>query len=483
MKKNLIFYCYLKNGDVDESTQLNLKLIEKYSQVFDGEQIIKVAFDDTSTDDKTKDYVRNLFSFFSNPKIDIVKNNPDTRESEYFIESIKEIQNDESLTFFCHNKGNTHTSLDVKNNLFNWIVSMYFFNLDEELFATIERQLLNEATFSGILRKTLDCTPWVCAPWHYSGTFFWFNTRKLKDVPSWDDFRKGRFSVEAYPGQKTDIRHSYSSFVSIDFDFNALFDNSFWPSVLSERMMGKNILNKYAELFNSVTYRDIIIMQGKSKRNLILIPAVTRNPVISQFLSEDERLEQLLGTIKSVKEKVPSSHIVVLEGGTFSEEDARKMINTGADEIFSYDLDKNGKRLPDPNRSKSYGEITLFLEYFKTPHFAKIKSSIRTISKIGGRGILNEKFVFPEDDTCIMNYTHKAWSGRGACSGRIWRIPMKHFPHLLSQMYLMYANFDNVLDIEHGFYDYNVVPLEGLEPEQLVGISAWISGNGKWEEG
>jgi hypothetical protein len=216
--------------------------------------------------------------------------------------------------------------------------------------------------------------------------------------------------------------------------------------------------------------------------NLILIPAVTRNPVMSPYLTEETRLEHLLATIKSVKEKVPSAYIVVMEGGTFTEEDEQKKIKAGAHIIFSYDLAKNGKRLPDPNRTKSYGEITLFLEYFKSQHFADLKDSVKTISKIGGRGILNEHFQFPDDDTCIMNFSHKVWSGRGACSGRIWRIPVKHYDHLIKQMTLMYENFDSVIDIEHGFYDYNVVPLEGLEPEKVVGISAWVSGNGQWEE-
>lgn len=245
MKKNLIFYCYLKNGEFDESTNFNLKLIEKYSHVFDGEQIIKVAYDDVNISDEARQWTRNLFLFFNDPKIEIVKNNPDTRESEYFIESIKEIQNEDSLTFFCHNKGNTHTSPNIKNNLFNWIFSMYFFNLDEELFSRIEKPLLNEITFAGVLRKTLDCTPWVCAPWHFSGTFFWFNTKRLKENPNWDKFDKGRFSVEAYPGQMADLKHSYSNFVSLNHDFNALFDDSFWTTVLTENVLGKEILNKY----------------------------------------------------------------------------------------------------------------------------------------------------------------------------------------------------------------------------------------------
>lgn len=218
------------------------------------------------------------------------------------------------------------------------------------------------------------------------------------------------------------------------------------------------------------------------KINLVLIPSVVRNPVISYFLTEEQRLDQLICTIRSVNEKIPNCHAVVMEGGTYSEEDNKKMLEGGAHEIFNYDLCLNGKRLEDPNRSKSYGEMTLFLEFFNSSLFAVIKDDLLSISKVGGRGILNENFKFAEDDKCVMNYTHTAWSGAGACSGRHWKIPYSLFNHYITQLNLLYENFSSVIDIEHGFYVYNVVPLEGLEPEQVVGISALTSGNGLFEE-
>ena len=245
MKRNLIFYCYLRDGEIDECTQLNIVLLKKYANMFNGDVIIKVAFDDINIDNEKELWVRSSFSFFNNPSIEIVKNNPETRESEYFIESIEEITDDNSLTFFCHNKGNTHTSPDIRNNIFNWIFSMYFFNLDETIFKSIEKPLSNELMFSGILRKTLDCSPWVCSPWHYSGTFFWFNTKRLKENASWDNFVKGRFSVEAYPGQQANVEDSVSTFISANVDFNVLFDSTFWTQVLTKDVLGEEILERY----------------------------------------------------------------------------------------------------------------------------------------------------------------------------------------------------------------------------------------------
>ena len=128
--------------------------------------------------------------------------------------------------------------------------------------------------------------------------------------------------------------------------------------------------------------------------NLVLIPSVVRNPVLSFHMSEEERLSQLLNTIKTCSEKIPDSYIVIMEGGEENENDKLEMINAGANEVFSYDLVKNKKRIPNHNRTKTYGETTLFLEYFASPSFIENKNNLLSISKAGGRIILNDKFIF-----------------------------------------------------------------------------------------
>lgn len=219
--------------------------------------------------------------------------------------------------------------------------------------------------------------------------------------------------------------------------------------------------------------------------NLVLIPSVVRNPVMSPFMTESERLKQLLQTIKTCREKIPDHYIVVMEGGTANEDDAKEMKVAGAVDVFNYDLAKNNKRLRDPNRSKSYGEMTMFLEYFKSSSFATIKNNLPSISKAGGRIVLNDKFIFDSSDGCVMNYTHRAWSGRGACSGRYYKIPISKFNHFYSQLNSLYERYyydHSIIDIEHGFYQYNVVPLENLEENIQSGVSLFVSTQGKWED-
>jgi len=221
------------------------------------------------------------------------------------------------------------------------------------------------------------------------------------------------------------------------------------------------------------------------KINLILIPSVIRNPVLSLYMTEDERLNQLCGTIKSCIDKIPNPHIVVLEGGDINENDKLRMIDAGANEVFNYDLVKKGKRLPNPNRTKTYGELTLFLEYFSSDNFNNIKDNVASISKAGGRILLKENFNFDSSENCVMNYKHVAWSGKGACSGRYWKIPMSVFEHLYSRLTILckdYIKDESIIDIEHGLYQYNVIPLENIKPNTLSNVSLFVSTIGKWED-
>jgi hypothetical protein len=65
LKKNFIFHCYLKNIDeLDESTLLHLKCLNKYCQIFDGKKIVYVALDDIRISQKSLLAKINLLEIF-----------------------------------------------------------------------------------------------------------------------------------------------------------------------------------------------------------------------------------------------------------------------------------------------------------------------------------------------------------------------------------------------------------------------------------
>lgn len=211
MQKNLIFYCYLNDIDnINAVTATSLLCIDKYKNVFDGQKVVYCAVDEI--DEEYVPKAMNIFSFLGQCEIKIVKNNPITRESEHFINLIKEILNDDSLTFYCHNKGNTHgLSERIKHHL----LLMYYFNL--EPIKEIESDLVNmDYITQGIIKvntpNLVDVrspnNPWegweprLFYDWHYSGCFAWFNNKKLKSLNGWDNNKKCYEGTEEYWGHK-----------------------------------------------------------------------------------------------------------------------------------------------------------------------------------------------------------------------------------------------------------------------------------------
>jgi hypothetical protein len=244
MKKNLVYYCYFENSEINEFATYNIKLINRYLKLFNGQRIIKIAVDDLSIDNS------HLIDLFPNCEIELVQNNTETRESEYFIESLKEIKDTNSLTFFAHNKGSKNGGVGNDVNKI-WLLSMYFFNLEELYLTTIESSLKEDKIFSGIMQITIPCPPWVTTDWHYSGTFFWFNTKKLFDIDGWDIFEKGRFSVEGYPGKMVDVSKSHVTLCTENYNWNSYLPK-IWNKYLNKETLGEDVFNQYLQLYKKI---------------------------------------------------------------------------------------------------------------------------------------------------------------------------------------------------------------------------------------
>jgi hypothetical protein len=240
MKRNLIYYCYFENGEINEFTQLNLKLLNRYCNLFNGQKIIKIALDDL-----TKDY-SNLVDMFQGFDVEVLQNNKENRESEYFIESIKEIKDTNSITFFAHNKGGSNRP--EKDVIKMWLFSMYFFNLEPSYLLKIQDELNEDKTFSGIMRITTPCPPWVESDWHYSGTFFWFHTDKLLNIPNWDNMKKDRFAVESYPGKMVKESESHVTICSANYNFNT-YSPVMWNQIIKPETMGEEMYEMYNKLY------------------------------------------------------------------------------------------------------------------------------------------------------------------------------------------------------------------------------------------
>lgn len=233
-KKNLIYYAYLQNEKfIDKNFLVHLNFLKNYSHNFDGQIIIYIASDKSI---KNKCSIVNLFNFFPQKQIEFVKNDPEARESAHFRNQILDLNYDRSITFYCHNKGTTHD--ETYENCLNWITAMYYFNLEKEFMPHVELNMFYN-TFAGCLRKDVSCEPWVCSNWHYSGTFFWFNTQKFltQEIPA----ETGRWATESLCGKVADIKDSYCiAETNYSYNFDAR-TNEFWDEFFATKMKPEQV--------------------------------------------------------------------------------------------------------------------------------------------------------------------------------------------------------------------------------------------------
>lgn len=123
------------------------------------------------------------------------------------------------------------------------------------------------------------------------------------------------------------------------------------------------------------------------------------NTTIGEF-SNEERLEQTLDTIKSIKTKVPDAVIIIVECSSITlTPEQRNILDINCDMLVTYDSDPHVKDMYEKNIAlgnwdivKSYTEIYCFLGVFKLCLEKDYFSGIDRIHKMSGRYILNDEF-------------------------------------------------------------------------------------------
>lgn len=176
--KNLIYFIYY-GGKLTHYHRLNLSLLNKYWSVFNGKKVVKVAVDGKAFLEPLKSLLPRDCEF------EIVENNRILGESVHFIDSINRVK--DGITFYAHCKG---VSRPVWSGLDIWIEQSYIRNLE-----TIPD--LSSKLFSGICGKLLPCPPYVPQDFHYSGSFYWFNTQKVK--ARLGKYEMNRYLTERFP--------------------------------------------------------------------------------------------------------------------------------------------------------------------------------------------------------------------------------------------------------------------------------------------
>jgi hypothetical protein len=207
--KNLIYFIYY-GGNLTHYHRLNLRLLNKYWSVFNGKKVVKVAVDGKALLEPLKSLLP------SDCEFEIVENNSRLGESVHFIDSIGKVN--DGITFYAHCKG---ISRPVWKGLDIWIERMYKDNLE----AIPE---LKENLFSGVCGKLLPCPPYVPQEFHYSGSFYWFNTDKvkarIKEMPM------DRYLTERFPAIIAKQSECVFKYPSFNKNLN-YYDERTWASL------------------------------------------------------------------------------------------------------------------------------------------------------------------------------------------------------------------------------------------------------------
>ena len=210
-RKNLIYFIYY-DGTLNHFHVLNLRFLQEYWNVFDGQRIVKIAVKD--------DY--NLAPIVDMLPKDcdyrVVQNDAKYGECIHFLDSLVEI--DGGMTFYAHCKGVTRpvwAGLDI------WINHLYRKNLTDP-------PVLGDKLFAGVCAKLLPCPPYVPYPFHYSGSFYWFATDKIKARLKNVKLRLDRYLTEQFPGIMADKDECIFGYASSNVNHN-FYEQRTWRNL------------------------------------------------------------------------------------------------------------------------------------------------------------------------------------------------------------------------------------------------------------
>lgn len=110
-------------------------------------------------------------------------NDKQLRESKYFYNEIatKLDSMEDRWYFFAHNKG-VDTWYAPGDMCKMWIIGMYYMNLNYPDKIKEDMDKPQTCVIGTYLIRNLRAWPWLKFKWHFSGTYWWFNPKRITNV-------------------------------------------------------------------------------------------------------------------------------------------------------------------------------------------------------------------------------------------------------------------------------------------------------------
>lgn len=134
------------------------------------------------------------------------------------------------------------------------------------------------------------------------------------------------------------------------------------------------------------------------------------------LFTHEERLDQTIKTVESIKKKIPNACIVLLEGSVLTDEEQHKLFDVGCDHMYNVHDDlENVINSP----YKSFAEVNMMLHFLNSQWFLDNRNNFETFSKMSGRYQLTDNFHF--DKYPITSVVAQC---ADRCNTRYYRIPI-----------------------------------------------------------
>jgi hypothetical protein len=212
--------------------------------------------------------------------------------------------------------------------------------------------------------------------------------------------------------------------------------------------------------------------------------------------SAEQRLEQTVNTLKSIKQRCDAD-IILLDGGLKSPtEEERKVLEEYTDSIISFSDASSIKdilAIPSQDIVKNMAEIVMFGSTFQDIGVSGEYKKYKRIFKMSGRYVLNDNFNYQthidaKDKIIIRGpYTSQFTSAQTGgvifqYMSRLWSFDSELLPNIAETYGKMFETMNRVLtqggyiDIEHLLFAY-------LDPSRIqkiakIGVEGNIAPNG-----
>lgn len=208
---------------------------------------------------------------------------------------------------------------------------------------------------------------------------------------------------------------------------------------------------------------------------VFIIPSMV-TPTIIRTFQPQERFLQTLHTITTIREKIPNSCCIVVEGSTLMSEQ-EEMLNKKADYLILCDDNEEIQHRVRDVRNIGIGECKLL--QIAIQFIIDYNILTKTCFKISARYYLNENFNFNNYDLSKYNFRkHMDDSiNKYVYTTGLFTIPPNRLQEFLNILDIMLVQLDQRSMVER-FY-YTLIPQHQVNDLKILGLGGQLSYNGK----